>query len=54
MHGQLAAKLAAVVYKSEHEKLIPMLNMGERHALVFLRSNKTVAQQHVLLVILLF
>ena len=54
MHGQLAAKLAEVVYKSEHEKLIPMLKMGERHALVFRRSNKTVVQEHVLLVILLF
>ena len=54
MRGQLAAKLVEVVYKSEHEKLIPMLKMGERHALVFRRSNKTVVQEHVLLVILLF
>ena len=53
MHGQLAAKLVEVVYKSEHEKSIRMLKMVERHVLVFLLSNKTVVQTHVLLVILL-
>ena len=54
MHGQLAAKLVEVVYKSEHERLRHMLKMVERHVLVFLLSNKTVVQTHVLLVILLF
>ena len=54
MRGQLAAKLVEVVYKSEHEKSIRMLKMLERHVLVFLLSNKTVVQEHVLLVILLF
>ena len=53
MHGQLAAKLVEVVYKSEHEKSIRMLKMVERHVLVFLLNNKTVVQTHVLLVILL-
>ena len=52
-HGQLAAKLVEVVYKSEHEKSIPMLKMVERHVLVFLLNNKPVVQTHVLLVILL-
>ena len=54
MHGQLAAKLVEVVYKSEHEKSIRMPKMVERHVLVFLLSNKTVVQTHVRLVILLF
>ena len=54
MHGQLAAKLVEAVYKSEHEKWIHMQKMVERHVLVFLLSNKTVVQEHVLLVILLF
>ena len=54
MRGQLAAKLVEVVYKSEHERLIHMLKMVERHVLVFLLSSKTVVQTHVLLVILLF
>ena len=53
MHGQLAAKLVEVVYKSEHERLIHMLKMVERHVLVFLMNNKLVVQTHVLLVILL-
>ena len=53
MRGQLAAKLVEVVYKSEHERLIHMLKMVERHVLVFLLNNKTVVQPHVLLVILL-
>ena len=53
MHGQLAAKLVGVVYKSEHEKLRRMLKMAERHVLVFLLNNKTVVQTHVLQVILL-
>ena len=54
MGGQLAAKAVEVVYKSEHERLIYMLKTVERHVLVFLLSNKTVVQEHVLLVILLF
>ena len=54
MRGQLAAKLVEVVYKSEHERLIHMLKMVERHVLVFLLSSKTVVQEHVLLVILIF
>ena len=54
MRGQLAAKLVEVVYKSEHERLIHMLKMVERHVLVFLLRSKTVVQMHVLLVILLF
>ena len=54
MRGRLAAKLVEVVYNSEHEKLIHMLKMVERHVLVFLLSNKTVIQGHVLLVILLY
>ena len=54
MHGQLAAKLVEVVYNSGHEKLIQMLKMVEWHVLVFLLSNKTVIQGHVLLVILLY
>ena len=54
MRGQLAAKLVEVVYKSERERLIHMLKMVERHVLVFLLSNKTVVQTHVLLVIVLF
>ena len=54
MHGQLAAKLVEVVYKSEHEKSIRMLKMVERHVLVFLLNNKTAVQTHVLLVIILF
>ena len=54
MRGQLAAKLVEVVYKSEHERLIHMLKMMVRHVQVFLLSSKTVAQTHVLLVILLF
>ena len=54
MRGQLAAKLVEVVYKSEHERLIHMLKMVERHVLVFLLSSKTVVQTPVLLVILLF
>ena len=54
MRGQLAAKLVEVVYKSEHERLIHMLKMVERYVLVFLLSNKTVVQTHVLLVIVLF
>ena len=53
MHGRLAAKLAEVVYKSEHEKWTHMLKMVERHVLVFPLNNKTVVQTHVLLVILL-
>ena len=48
MRGQLAAKLVEVVYKSEHERLIHMLKMVERHVLVFLLSNKTVIPEHVL------
>ena len=54
MHGQLAAKLVEVVYNSGQEKLIQMLKMVEWHVLVFLLSNKTVIQGHVLLVILLY
>ena len=54
MHGQLAAKPVEAVYKSEHEKWIHMQKMEERHVLVFLLSNKTVIQEHALLVILLF
>ena len=53
MHGQHAAKLVEVVYNSEHEKLIHMLKMVERHVLVFLLSNKTVIPDHVLQVPLL-
>ena len=53
MHGRLAAKLAEVVYKLEHEKWTHMLKMVERHVLVFPLNNKTVVQTHVLLVILL-
>ena len=53
MHGQHAAKLVEVVYNSEHEKLIHMLKMVERHVLVFLLSNKTVIPEHVLQVSLL-
>ena len=53
MHGQLAAKLVGVVYKSEHEKSTRMLIMAERYVLVFLLNNKTVVQTHVLQVILL-
>ena len=54
MRGQLAAKLAEAVYKSEHERLIHMLKMVERHVPVFLLSSKTVVQTHVLPVILQF
>ena len=54
MRGRLAAKLVEVVCKLEHEKLIHMLKMGERHVLVFLQSNETVVQEHALLVIRLF
>ena len=54
MRGQRAAKLVEVVYESEHERLIHMLKMVEWHVLVFLLSNKTVIQGHVLLVILLY
>ena len=54
MHGQLAAKLVEVAYNSGHEKLIEVLQMVERHVLVFLLSNKTVIQGRVLSVILLF
>ena len=54
MRGQLAAKLVEAVYKSEREKWIHMQKMEERHVLVFLLSNKTVVQEHVLLVISLF
>ena len=54
MHGQLAAKLVEVVYKSEHEKWTHMLKMVERHVLVFPLNNRTVVQMHALLVSLLF
>ena len=50
MHGQLAAKLVEVVYKSEHEKWKHMLKMVERDVLVFPLNNKTVVQTHALLV----
>ena len=40
--------------KLEHEKWTHMLKMVERHVLVFLLSNKTVVQTHVLLVIVPF
>ena len=53
MHGQLAAKLVGVVYKSEHEKSTRMLIMAERYVLVFLLNNKTVVQAHVRQVIIL-
>ena len=53
MHGQLAAKLVGVVYKSEHEKSTRMLKMVERHVLAFLLNNRTVVQTHVLQVIIL-
>ena len=54
MHGRLAAKLAEVVYKSEHEKWTHMLKMVERHVLAFPLNNRTVVQMHALLVIILF
>ena len=54
MHGQLVAKLAEVVCKSEHEKLTHMLNMVERRVLVSLLSNKLAIPEHVLQVIILF
>ena len=54
MHGQLAAKLVEVVYKSEHEKWTHMLKMVERHVLAFPLNNRTVVQMHALLVSLLF
>ena len=54
MHGQLAAKLVEVVYKSEHEKWTHMLKTVERHVLVFPLNNRTVVQIHALLVSLLF
>ena len=54
MHGQLAAKLVEVVYKSEHEKWTHMLKMVERHVLAFPLNNRTVVQMHALLVIILF
>ena len=54
MHGQHAAKLVEVVYNSEHEKLIHMLKMVERHVLVFPLNNKSVVQTHALLASLLF
>ena len=50
MHGQLAAKLVEVVYKSEHEKWTHMLKMVERHVLDFPLNNRTVVQMHALLV----
>ena len=48
IHGLHAARLVGEVFKCEHEKLIVMKKMGERHAPDYQLSSKIVRLLHAL------